>query len=74
MRRQKAPKPATQEELNTIQDEYRDQRADIGDLFMEARRVEDNARAARLWEYWKYLRIAEFETTRAAVLGIPVSV
>ena len=73
MRRKNTPKPATQEQLDAVQDEYRAFRCDIAEQYAEARRTGDHARAARLWDYWKYLRMEERDTMLAALQGLVCS-
>jgi hypothetical protein len=70
MRRKKTPVPATQDELNAIQDSYRDARAPLIDAYFEARRVGDNDACYRLWELTKSLMAQERDALTDARQGI----
>ena len=58
-RRKKKPEPATQEQLNAIQDAFRDERSVIADAYFSARRRGDIVRCQELWELWKVQRSKE---------------
>ncbi len=68
MPRKKAPPaPAGQDEINELQDRYRDERAPIVDAYEEARRTGNTERALELWSLWKHIRAAEHEAVLDAL-------
>jgi len=69
MPRKPKPQPATQDQLNELQDRCREERAVYVDAYFEARRVGDTERARMLWGLWKALVIEEHELRFAALRG-----
>ena len=69
MPRQKKPTPASQDALDSIQDDYQTALVPIADAFFEARRTCDNAACARLWDYAKVLMARKHASMIAALNG-----